>query len=96
MPKNLILYGSAGTGKTLLLVEVLRIKLGHYKMLNDKPIKIIIGLYDTYFSKPEQLRKDLMKNFNIQGILEEFCTEPKTITKLSEGNYFFHLLLEIL
>ena len=86
MAKNLILYGSAGTGKTLLLVETLRIKVAHYKMLGEKPIKIIIGTYNTVGSNPEQqLKQDLTKKYNIQSILEEFEVEPKDMRQLSMG-----------
>ena len=85
MPKNLILYGTSGTGKTLLLVETLRIKVAHYKMFGEKPIKIIIGTYDTFHSRSKQLEQDLMKRYNIQGILEEFNVEPKAMSQLSKG-----------
>ena len=92
MPKNLILYGTSGTGKTLLLVETLRIKVAHYKIFGDKPIKIIIGTYNTVGSWPEQLRQDLTRKYNIQGILEEFKVEPKDMDQLANGKflYFVH------
>ena len=85
MPKNLILYGTFGTGKTLLLVESLRIKVAHYKMFGEKPIKIIIGTFDADESSPDQLNQDLTKKYNIQGILDEFNVEPKTFYQLSKG-----------
>ena len=85
MPKNLILYGSAGTGKTLLLVEVLRMKVAHQKLFGYKPIKVIIGTYDTTYSHPKQLKQDLTEKYNIQGILEEFNLEPKDMSQLSKG-----------
>ena len=88
MPKNLILYGISGTGKTVLLVEVLRIKVAHYKMFGEKPIKIIIGTYDTVMSNPVHLKQDLTKKYNIQRILEEFKAKPKGMEQLSNGKKF--------
>lgn len=85
MPKNMILYGSSGTGKTLLLVEVMRIKVAHYKMIGGKPIKIIIATYDTIGSKSKQLKQDLTKKYNIQGLLEEFKVVPKGMDRISNG-----------
>ena len=85
MPKNMILYGSSGTGKTLLLVEVMRIKVAHYKMIGGKPIKIIIATYDTIGSKSKQLKQDLTKKYNIQGLLEEFKVVPKGMDQISNG-----------
>ena len=86
MPKNIILYGSAGTGKTLLLVEILRMKVAHYKMLARKPIKVIIAAYGSTFIRTDQLKQDFKTKYNLQDILEEFNVEPKTIKELSSGN----------
>ena len=88
MPKNLILYGSSGTGKTLLLVETLRIKVAHYKIFGEKPIKIIIVAYITDKSNLDRLKIDLTKKYNIQGILEEFKAKPKGMEQLSNGKKF--------
>ena len=81
----MILYGSAGTGKTLLLVEVLRIKIAHYKILNNKPIKLIVGTYQSNRSMTDHLKQDLKKRYNIQDILNEFEVEPQTLDEASKG-----------
>ena len=86
MPKNLILYGSSGTGKTLLLAEILKIKIAHFKMISQKPIKVLIATYEPYYVKTGQLKQDLKEKYNMQSILEEFDLEPKTIKELSYGN----------
>ena len=86
MPKNVILYGSSGTGKTLLLAEVLKIKIAHFKMVSRKPIKVLIATYEQMYVKTDQLKQDLKEKYNIQAILEEFEVEPKTIYELSKGN----------
>ena len=86
MPKNVILYGSSGTGKTLLLAEILKIKIAHFKMLNQKPIKVLIATYEPYYVKTDQLKQDLKEKYNLQAILQELEGEPKTIVELSAGN----------
>ena len=91
MPKNIILYGSAGTGKTLMLVEIMRMKVAHYKMLADKPIKVIIATYQPLFAKTDQLIEDFKTKYNLQDILHEFNVEPKTMESLSEGKNSFKL-----
>ena len=80
MPRNLILYGSHGTGKTLLLVEILRMKVGYYKT-NGKDVKIFIATDKSC----EELRKDMRNKFNIQEILNEYGVEPKTVAKICRG-----------
>ena len=86
MPKNVILYGSSGTGKTVLLAEILKIKIAHFKMISQKPIKVLIATYEPYYVKTDQLKQDLKEKYNMQSILEEFELEPKTIKELSYGN----------
>ena len=89
MPTNLFIYGTSGTGKTLMLVEALRIKVAYHKMFGDKPIKVIIGTYQHSYSGNDQLKKDLIKKYNLQRIMEEYNVQPKTIHELSKGNDFF-------
>ena len=93
MPRNVILYGSAGTGKTLLLIEIWRMKVAYYKMLAKKPIKVIIATYSPIYVKTDQLIQDLKTKYNLQDILEEFKVEPKTIDELSESNFILPCFL---
>ena len=82
----MILYGSAGTGKTLLLVEILRMKVAHHKILAKKPIKVIVATYTLFYNKTDQLEQDFKTKYNLQNILKEFNVEPKTLKQLSVGN----------
>ena len=43
-PKNIFLWGSSGTGKTIILTEVLKMKISHYKKQNIK-LNIFITSY---------------------------------------------------
>ena len=41
---NVLVYGSSGTGKTILCAEIVKIKLSQF--LDDKkPVKIIVSMY---------------------------------------------------
>ena len=83
--QNLILYGSPGTGKTLMLVEILRLKVGQFKM-EKKPYKVIIATYVSYATK---LREDLKENFNIGYLFEELGIETVTMEDLSKSKSIF-------
>ena len=39
------MYGESGTGKTVMLIEVLKLKVGQLK-LEKKPFKVIFANYD--------------------------------------------------
>ena len=80
--QNLILHGSSGTGKTLMLIEVLRLKAGQFKAVN-KPFKIILASYVDYATN---LLKDIKNNFGIRNLLEEFGAKVATMDDLAKGS----------
>ena len=42
-PKNVILFGGPGTGKTLILAELMKMRIAHYERVKcDKPLRIIV------------------------------------------------------
>ena len=81
--QNLILYGSHGTGKTLLLNVIFRMKVAYYH-LQGKTVKVTIA---TYNSSTPLLREDFDKKLKLSGFLERFNIEfqPKTFAELSTG-----------
>ena len=63
MMTNVFLYGSSGTGKTIVSAETVKIKLSQFKSIN-KPVKVII----TQFTPREN--DILMKNFKEKHFCE--------------------------
>ena len=82
MPKNVILYGSSGTGKTLLLVECVKMKVSQYEH-KGKPLKIIIS---TYISDTKQLIQDFKEKYNLEYLKEKHDVTFANMFELSEGN----------
>ena len=54
-PKNIFLWGSSGTGKTIILSEVLKMKISHYK---KKCVKLNIFVTSYMAASGSQLIKD--------------------------------------
>ena len=79
--KNVFLWGSSGTGKTIILTEVLKMKASYYKM-NGVKLNVLVT---SYIATPQsQLIQDLQKKYlahlpttvQVQYIaLSELCTE---------------------
>ena len=84
MPKNVILYGSSGTGKTLLLVECVKMKISQYQR-KGKPLKIIIS---TYIDRTKPLIQDLQEKYNLDYLKEKHDIVFANMFELSEGNIF--------
>ena len=59
-PKNLFLWGSSGTGKTIILAEVLRMKMSYYK---NKSIKVNVFVTSYMAASGSQLIKDFKEKY---------------------------------
>ena len=68
-PKNVFLWGSSGTGKTLLLSQLLSMKVSHYKNLGLR-LKVIIC---SWMAPPSGL---LMRKFK-ESYIVHMCIERK-------------------
>ena len=73
----LFLWGSSGTGKTLLSLETLKIKLSHFKSQN-KTVKVIVTTFeDTDTVLLENIRQKYLVNISDVQILplSQLCEE---------------------
>ena len=61
-PQNLILWGSSGTGKTILLTQALGIKVSHFKRQNIE-MKIIVSSLGCSFIQPKKLMEDIANKY---------------------------------
>ena len=59
-PKNVFLWGSSGTGKTIVLAEVLKIKISHYK---KEHIKLNIFVTSYMAATGSQLMEDFKEKY---------------------------------
>ena len=62
MPQNIFIWGTSGTGKTLILTQILGIKRSHYKTLAGMKLNIIITSFQSFDAK-SQLLKNLKGNY---------------------------------
>ena len=69
-PQNIILWGSSGTGKTILLTQALGIKASHLKRQNVK-VKIIISCFGFLGVNPKKLMEDMESKYITHMKLEE-------------------------
>ena len=68
--RNVILWGSSGTGKTILLTEVLGMKLSYFKNENI-PMKIIVSSFGGSVYQPKKLMEDMENKYLPQLKLEK-------------------------
>ena len=79
----MILTGPPGSGKTVMITEALKIKVAECRQ-ERIPFKLIIATYSE--GGCYQLRKDLMKKYNLECILDRLHVEVKSMEELSHGN----------
>ena len=59
-PKNIFLWGSSGTGKTIVLTEVLKMKISHFKRIH---IKLNIFVTSYMAASGSQLIEDFKQKY---------------------------------
>ena len=88
-PQNLILWGSSGTGKTILLTQTLSIKVSQFKRQSIQ-IQIIVSTFGNVKVAPTNLMKYINSNYlshlkseNVKFILFKDLCEGNTIFLIS-------------
>ena len=68
-PKNVFLWGSSGTGKTLMLCEALKIKISQLRRSGKKDVRVFV----TTMKGDQPLLKDIeekyLSDINVEGIM---------------------------
>ena len=83
----MFLWGSSGTGKTLLLVEILKIYLAHFKLKNIRT-KVWVIVYHSSVSDDCKLIEDFKEKYLILG-KNESEIKVMTFKKACKGNSDF-------
>ena len=82
--RNVILWGSSGTGKTILLTQALGMKFSHFKK-QKVPMKIIVSSFGGLDVQPKKLMEDMESKYLPHLKLEKgqfiMCKD------LCKGNY---------
>ena len=79
----MFLWGSSGTGKTLLLVEILKMYLAHFKLKNVRP-KVLVIVYHHTVSDDCKLIEDLKEKY-LTLIKDESDIKVMTFRKACRG-----------
>ena len=69
-PQNVILFGSSGTGKTILLTQALGMKFSHFKK-QKIPMRIIVSSFGDFNVQPKKLMEDMENKYLPQLKLEK-------------------------
>ena len=80
---NVFLTGSAGTGKTLLLVEILKMYLAHFKLKGVKT-KALVITYDNGISENGRLVQDL-KTKHLSNVVSDTSIKVMTFREACTG-----------
>ena len=82
---HLFLWGSSGTGKTLLLIECLRIMMAKCKLQKPKKeIKPMVVVYHHQIKENSELIKNLESEY-LPSITWKENIKPKTFKQLCSG-----------
>ena len=85
--RNFILYGSFGTGKTLMLVEILKMRIAYFKSLRKTPT-----VYVVTYGENHKLLSDFQKKY----FLDNYDCTFTTMNDLSRGKSYLSWLVQFI
>ena len=80
----LFVYGSAGSGKTVMITEVFKIKLGQLRS-QGKRVRLLVATFSGLFSNPTELQKKIASHYlvNIRNTevlgLQKLCKDELNV-----------------
>ena len=86
----MFLWGSSGTGKTVLSLETLKIKLSHFKSQN-KTVKVIVTQSYTDDNSDPFLLENIRQKYLV-NIRERFKVRKKKCGKVSLAEVIFYIV----
>ena len=89
-PKNIFLWGSSGTGKTIILTEILKMKISHY--YHKKNIKLNVFVTSYMAASKSQLIEDFKEKYLAH--LPPACqVQFIPFNLLCKGKFFVNVIL---
>ena len=86
IPQHIFLWGSSGTGKTLLLVEILQMYFAFFKLKKMKTKALVIA-YHNLMSNNAKLIADLNTKY-FANVPADVDIQVMTLRQACEGMYF--------
>ena len=76
-PKNVFLWGSSGTGKTLMLCEALKIKISQLRRRGKKEVRVFVATMGGYQPLLKDIEKKYLSDINVEGIMDLYDLSAK-------------------
>ena len=86
-PKNVFLWGSSGTGKTLMLCEALKIKISQLRRRGKKEVRVFVSTMEGNKPLLKDIEEKYLSDINVEGIMSLSDLYKKLKV---QGNSYYH------
>ena len=76
-PKNVFLWGSSGTGKTLMLCEALKIKISQLRRRGKKDVRVFVATMNGTEPLLKDIEEKYLSDINVEGIMSLYDLSKK-------------------